>query len=105
MKKRPTEKLNYDKVAKITEGFSGADVKALCEKATDIPLKESIRGEKKRNIKNSDLDKAFKTTESVLKQWFNKARVQLTKRKLDEHFKDLINCAIKLDNLEAVNAE
>ncbi|MBI2662657.1 ATP-binding protein [Candidatus Woesearchaeota archaeon] len=92
---RPTEELDYDELADITEGFSGADLKAVCEMATDIPLKESLNTGKKRLITQDDMNSAVKNTKSVLKQWFGKALEQVKRRKLEEDFSELVKEARK----------
>ena len=95
--KRPTLDIDYKKLAELTEGFSGADLKAVCEMATDIPLKESLETGTKREIRMDDLMTAIKNTKSVLRQWFAKAAEQVRRRKLEEEFGELIDCAQKME--------
>ncbi|MEE9525025.1 MAG: ATP-binding protein [Candidatus Woesearchaeota archaeon] len=89
MKKRPIDKLDYALLADMTEGFSGADVKAVCESATDIPLRECFKTKKKRNITIQDMKSVIKDVKSVLNQWFGKAKMEVKKKNLEETFKDL----------------
>ena len=98
MQKRPTEKIDYSAFAQLTEGFSGADIKAVCEYATNLALKESLLTGKKRKITLEDMQTAIAKTQSVLKQWFAKAREQVVKKKLEESFKELVETANKLKN-------
>ncbi len=95
LRHRPTLKIDYDELAMLTEGFSGADLKAGCEIATDIPLRESLETGKRREITMDDLRIAIRNTKSVLRQWFAKALVQVTKRKLEEDFSELVQEAQK----------
>jgi len=95
---RPTDELNYKQLANLTEGFSGADLKAVCEMATDIPLRESIKTGKKRNITMADVKTAIKNTRSVLKSWFAKAVQQVENKKMQEDFPELIDYVKKNEN-------
>lgn len=96
---RPTAEIDYEELAKLTEGFSGADLKSVCEMATDIPLKESLNSGKRRLIAQSDLKTAVKNTRSVLKQWFGKALEQVKRRRLEEDFSELVQCAQKIEKV------
>ncbi|MBW3015811.1 AAA family ATPase [Candidatus Woesearchaeota archaeon] len=89
MQGRPVKDLDYKRLAEKTEGFSGADIKAVCEAATDIPLKESFTTRKKRHIEMKDMLVGIKKSQSVMKQWFQKARQQIKNKKLQESFKEL----------------
>ena len=90
MQKRPTEKIGYIALAQATEGFSGADLKAVCEYATNLALKESLLTGKKRKVTMQDMEAAVAKTQSVLPQWFAKAHQQVAKKRLEESFKELV---------------
>ena len=96
---RPTEELDYDYLAELTAGFSGADLKAVCERATDIPLKESLKTGKKRKISLQDVEKALVSVGSVLEEWFAKALVQVEKRQLEEYFAELVAKAKEMEKI------
>ena len=104
MKKRPIENLNYGKLSNMTKGFSGADIKAACEMATDIPLKESIKTGKRRKIAMNDFELIIEKIQSVLKQWYTKANEQVTKKKLEDSFKELVTEANKMEKKEVLAA-
>lgn len=93
MRNRPIERLDYDKLASLTEGFSGADLKGVCEIATDIPLTESLEKGTRRKISMKDLEVGIKKTQSVMNQWFAKAKDQVEKKNLSESFKELVDAA------------
>ena len=90
---RPVDKINLTELGKLTQGFSGADVKSVCEIATDIPLRESIRTGTKRKITMNDVKDGIKKTDSVLKQWFEKANQQIIKKNLENSFKELVDAS------------
>ncbi|MFC1732516.1 AAA family ATPase [candidate division KSB1 bacterium] len=104
LKNRPIENIDYDELSKLSDGFSGADIKAACETATDIPLKEALkkRSNKGRNITLSDMKKGIDNTQSVLAQWYKKARQQVMNRKLEESFNELIRATEGLEECYVV---
>lgn len=102
LSKRPVGKIDYDKLAKLSKGFSGADIKASCEMATDIPLREGMKTGKTRDISQADLEKGIKKTESVLNQWYQKANQQVEKKNLKEAFKELVIAAKEVEKVEVV---
>ncbi|MBT5022346.1 ATP-binding protein [Candidatus Woesearchaeota archaeon] len=98
LKNRPIGKVDFNKLVKLSKGFSGADIKSVCELATDIPLRESIVTNNKRNIELIDLLEGIEKTktQSILNQWFKKASKQVTKRKLEDSFKELVDASAKI---------
>lgn len=53
--------LDLDEVAKMTEGYSGADLRRLCEKASDAPFLESIQTGLERPIEMEDILTVLRT--------------------------------------------
>ena len=90
MKKRPTENLDYSKLAELSQGFSGADLKSVCEIATNIPLKESMRTKKRRKINMQDMETGIENISSIMKQWFVKAKTLVMMKKMEELFPELL---------------
>jgi len=98
--KRPTELIDYKKIADLTEGLSGADLKAICEAATDIPLKESVATGKRRKIAMRDVERAMSKIQSIIRQWFAKAKGIIEEKKLNEDFADLMKKAEEILNVK-----
>ena len=96
MKDRPMEKMNWEELAKLTEHFSGADIKGVCESATDIPLKEYFKTKKQRAITMNDFQIAKEKTNSIVIPWFKKAEKVVKERKMSESFMSMINFVAKL---------
>ena len=96
---RPTAEINFLEIAHSTPGLSGADIKGICEMATDIPLKESIQTGQRRKISKTDFSLAVKKNNSVIKQWFTKAIEQLKQKKMEEVFGDLLIHAQKIEGI------
>ncbi len=91
MKNRPIDELELNKLATLTEGFSGADIKAVCESATDIPLRESMVTKKRRKINMKDMIAGINSTQSVMVQWFQKAKEQIVMNNLEDSFKEIMD--------------
>ncbi len=75
LRNRPLAPLDFRKLAKKSEGFSGADLKSVVERACDVVLSESIRSGKPPALISTAhlLDALAKTTPST-KSWFETAR-------------------------------
>jgi transitional endoplasmic reticulum ATPase len=50
-----SDDVDYDRMAEVTENFSGADISYICEKAAAIPFKESIETGIERDISMADV--------------------------------------------------
>ena len=70
MEERPTDRINLAKVAKRTDGLSGADLAGLCEAAGELALHDSIRSGQARPITESDFDRALKDVHASTTPWF-----------------------------------
>jgi transitional endoplasmic reticulum ATPase len=47
--------ISFDNVAGMLEGYSGADIRRICEKACDIPFVESVKTGEERQIEMRDI--------------------------------------------------
>jgi transitional endoplasmic reticulum ATPase len=91
-KNRPIDNnINFSELAKLTEGYSAADITQICEEAADIPLKSAIRGKKPRNIIMDDFKKVIKIRKSSLNAWIRLAKRQLEKGMENDIFEELTN--------------
>lgn len=96
--KRPLEQgTNLLEVAIRTKGFSGADLTALVERATDIPLKECLKTKNKRPINQIDLTESLLNFHPTTQEWFKIAKIQLTKRGEQEQFREVFEHESKND--------
>jgi transitional endoplasmic reticulum ATPase len=71
---KPTENLDLNELARKTEGFSGADLKALIDIAIEGKLQEAIRTGIPGPISHKDLLQALKQARPTTREWFNTAR-------------------------------
>ena len=88
---RPTEeKLGLGKLIKKTERWSGADLAALVERATDEPLKEALRTGEVRPIGEKDLLGALSKGRSTTPDWFATAKNYATFANTGGLYDDLV---------------
>lgn len=95
MRSRPVDEIAWHDLAEATENFSGADVKSLCEMATDVPLKEYFKTRTKRNITNEDFYEALLKTKPSLGKWYRQAYAILSKRNEISSFPEIAEDARK----------
>jgi SpoVK/Ycf46/Vps4 family AAA+-type ATPase len=71
---RPVANIDLGKLAKDTEGYSGADLAYICETAAERALLDSARSGTVRLIEMSDLDAAVRDVRPSTGPWFDIAR-------------------------------
>jgi len=71
---KPTEKVDHEQIARRTEGFSGADLKAVVDIAIEGKLKEAMSKGVPAPMTTKDLLKAAKQVKPSTKEWFSTAR-------------------------------
>jgi len=74
LRNKPTEELNYKRLLKKTDGFSGADLEAVIDLAVEGKLEEAIRSGEPKPLKTNDLEKAIKQHKATTKEWFSTAK-------------------------------
>jgi len=74
LKGKPVGEIDFDAVAKKTDGFSGADLKAVVDLAVEEKLRESLRAGTLRPIAARDLLEAAKQRQPTVTDWFQTAR-------------------------------
>jgi len=56
LKDRPlSHGVRLEEIARMLEGYSGADMRRICEKACDIPFIESVKTGEERNVEERDI--------------------------------------------------
>lgn len=71
---KPAEDVDYDHVAKKTDGFSGADLKAVVDLAIDQKLREAMKSGVPTPLRTKDLVAAAGAHKSTTRDWFATAR-------------------------------
>jgi len=74
LKDKPAEKIDAGQIAKLTNGYSGADLKAVVDIATEYKLEESLNKGVLQPITQKDISKAVKDHRATTGEWFATAR-------------------------------
>jgi SpoVK/Ycf46/Vps4 family AAA+-type ATPase len=71
---KPSQDVDFDHLAKKTENFSGADLKAVVDVAIEQKLREAMKAGMPKPLTTKDLLAAAGTLRSTTKEWFATAR-------------------------------
>src|SRR5690606_7100237 len=74
LRHRPVAGIDLRKLARLTEGFSGADLAHLCDSATEHALLDSATSGAVRMIEMADLEAARREVQPSTGPWFESAR-------------------------------
>jgi SpoVK/Ycf46/Vps4 family AAA+-type ATPase len=74
LKGKPQDSLDVDAVAKRSDGFSGADLKAVVDTAIEAKLREAMKAGVPKPLTTKDLLAAAGTVKPSTKEWFSTAR-------------------------------
>lgn len=87
------EDVDTSHLATLTQGYSGADIKAVCEDAAEQPLQEALEGRGIRRITFQDFTKAIKARRSSIGSWIHTAVGQIKKSGEEKLFEDVLKIA------------
>ena len=73
-REKPVQNIDFEHLAKKTENFSGADLKAVVDLAVEGKLREAMRTRTLQPLTTSDLLAAAKTLKPTTREWFSTAR-------------------------------
>jgi len=71
---KPTDKIDTKKVASKTADYSGADLKAIVDRAVEVKLHEAVKMGIPKPISTKDLLRASKQVRPTTREWFSAAR-------------------------------
>lgn len=75
LKDKPLDgSVRFGRLARLTEGYSIADIKAVCEEAASIPWKEALKTGRERKITMSDFLVATRKVKSSLPPWYTSVK-------------------------------
>jgi AAA+ superfamily predicted ATPase len=74
LRDRPVERIDAERLAKVTDGYSGADIAHACESAAELALLDSVRRGEVRMIGQADVEAAIADVRPSLGPWFDAAR-------------------------------
>ncbi len=74
LKGKPQKDVDADTVAKKTKGLSGADLKAVVDRAVEAKIRDALSSGTPTPLSTSDLVRSAKETKPTTKEWFATAR-------------------------------
>jgi AAA+ superfamily predicted ATPase len=74
LRERPVAGIDLARLARQTDGYSGADIAHICETAAERALMDSVRRGEPRMIGLGDLEAAIREVKPSLGAWFDTAR-------------------------------
>lgn len=90
LKDKPMESLDLSIIADATDGFSGADMHAVCNEVLDILIKEFFKNGKKRKIEYRDFAEVLAKRKSSVIPWFRKAVEHIHRHQLQDYYGDVM---------------
>ena len=66
--------IDFDALAKKSDGFSGADLKAVIDVAVESKLREAMRAGSLQPLSGRDLLESIKVHRPTVRDWFQTAR-------------------------------
>ncbi len=73
-REKPVDTIDFDQLAKKTDNFSGADLKAIVDIAVEAKLREAMKAGVPQPLSSKDLAAAVKTLKPTTREWFSTAR-------------------------------
>jgi transitional endoplasmic reticulum ATPase len=71
---KPVEDLDFDHLAKKTEGFSGADLRAVVDRAVEAKLRQAMKSGVPQPITTKDFAAGVSAQKATTRDWFATAR-------------------------------
>lgn len=71
---KPAEDIDFDHIAKKTDGFSGADLKGVVDHAIEQKLRDAIREGTPKPLTTRDIVNAAGTLKPTTREWFSTAK-------------------------------
>lgn len=71
---KPSQAIDFDQVARKTEAFSGADLKAVVDLAVEAKLRDAMKSGIPKPLETKDLLAAAKSLKPTTREWFATAR-------------------------------
>jgi len=100
-KSRPVSSdVDFDGLAAITEGYSSADIKAVCDHALEIPWEEAYHCGVERSASMDDFVRTIKERKSSLPAWYMLAEKEVLNSGEKRIFKDLLD---EIDNFKRIS--
>jgi transitional endoplasmic reticulum ATPase len=87
---KPVENIDFDGLAQKTERFSGADLKAVVDRAIEAKLQAAMKTGIPTPLTTKDLAQAVKAMNASTREWFGTARNYATHANQDGTYDDIL---------------
>jgi SpoVK/Ycf46/Vps4 family AAA+-type ATPase len=74
LQERPVGGIDLGRLARLTDGYSGADIAHVCDTAAEHALADAVRTSERRLIEMRDLERALGEVKPSVGPWFETAR-------------------------------
>jgi SpoVK/Ycf46/Vps4 family AAA+-type ATPase len=74
LRDRPVGPIDLPRIAGRTDGYSGADLRLVCESAAESAMEDSLQRGTTRPIQSGDFDRALREVSPSTRPWFEVAR-------------------------------
>jgi SpoVK/Ycf46/Vps4 family AAA+-type ATPase len=74
LRDRPVAGIDVKKLARLTDGYSGADIAHLCDSAAELALLDAAESGEARMINQTDVESALREVRPSIGAWFETAR-------------------------------
>jgi len=74
LRERPVAGVDVRRLARMTDGYTGADIAHLCDSAAELALMDSVAADEPRMIGQHDLETALSELRPSVGPWFESAR-------------------------------
>ncbi len=91
------EDCDLKELARLTETYSGADIREVCNEAAMFPLEEAMQGKPAREICMEDLLKVVKNIKPSFPYWQRIAKLRIAERRMEDFFPDIFDYSQKLE--------
>lgn len=96
---RPLQGIDLRALVRKTEGFSGADLKHLCDSAAEKAMAASIKTHMVQPISMSDMNRALKEVKASIGPWLDSARNVANYANTDGRYDDLVDLLKRMKRL------
>lgn len=90
LKGKPVREIDFEALAKKTDGYSGADLKAVVDLAVEAKLRDAMRSGTVEPIATGDLLEAIKRHRPTVRDWFETARNHALYSNQSGHYDDVL---------------
>src|SRR4051812_28895519 len=89
LKERPVARIDLKRLARASDGLSGADIRHVCETAAEKAMIHAVRTSETRMIEMGDLEAALAEVRPSVSAWFDVARNVVSFSNTDGSYDDL----------------